>query len=121
VMDGGAEKALIPLAEFERFLEEEASLAEEFDLSLALIVVSREAGWNEDSTRRALGILRLADLAALLSPNHLVAFLPNTGFEGARAVERRMTDTLPDAAFGMTLRRPGEGGSEFLRRAREDF
>lgn len=91
-MSGGREKKLLPTGEFERFLEEEMSVAFEFDLPLAVMVVRLGGGWDETSARLALDVLRLADLAALSSDEELVLLLPNTGFEGSKAVERRVRE-----------------------------
>ena len=44
--------------------------------------------------------------------------LPNTDPDGARAVERRVREVLPDAAFGLTTPRPDDEASGLLERAR---
>jgi hypothetical protein len=119
-MEDGIEKILLPLDEFERLLGEELSLAGEFELPLTVVVVRREGGWGEDSVRLALEVLRRADLTSLATPRHLASFLPNTGFEGAKAIEGRMVKALPEASVGFSSHLPGDGASEIISRARED-
>lgn len=119
-MDGGVEKGLASLADFEGFLTEELSLAVEFDLPLTVVAIRRADGWDDDSIRRALGVLRAADPAALADPEHLASFLPNTGAGGAGAVERRITEVLPETSLGFASHLPGDTAPEIISRALED-
>lgn len=119
-MDGGVEKGLTSRVDFERFLEEELSLAVEYDLPLTVVAVRFDGGWDEDSVRDALGVMRIADLATLATPEHLVAFLPNTAAGGAEAVEGRIRETLPEASLGFASHLPGDTAKDMIERARED-
>lgn len=114
------EKGFLTLDEFERFLGEELSLAIQFDLPLTVVVIRRANGWDEGSMRLALDVLRLADLASLATPRHLASFLPNTGVEGAKAIEGRVKEALPETSLGFASHLPGDGASDMISRARED-
>jgi hypothetical protein len=120
LMDGGVERGLTSRVDFERFLTEELSLAVEFDLPLTVVAARLEGGWNGESVRDALGVLRVADLTTLADPEHLVAFLPNTGAGGAGAVERRIEEILPEAEIGFASHLPGDTAPEMIERALED-
>jgi hypothetical protein len=108
----------LPLESFERALEEEMSMSAEFDLPLTLLVVRAEGELNPETTRRLLRVLRIADLVTLPSPSELAVALQNTGPNGARAVERRVLEILPDADFGLATREPDDEVSSLLERAR---
>ena len=69
-------------------------------------------------TRRLLGVFRSAEFVTLPSPSELAVILPNTTPDGARAVERRVREVLPDADVGPATREPDEEVSDLLRRAR---
>ena len=69
-------------------------------------------------TRRLLGVFRSAEFVTLPSPSELAVILPNTDPDGARAVERRVREVLPDADVGLATREPDEKVSDLLRRAR---
>jgi hypothetical protein len=45
--------------------------------------------------------------------------LPNTGHDGARAVERRLRAILPDADIGLATREPGDEVYDLQERARD--
>jgi hypothetical protein len=104
---------------FERALEEEMSLSAEFDLPLTLLVVRARAGLDPETTRRLLGVLRTAELVTLLAPSELAVILPNTGPDGARALERRVREVLPDADIGLATREPDDEVHDLLERARD--
>lgn len=114
------EKGLASRADFERFLGEELALAIEFDLPLTVVAVRLVGGWDEESTRAALDVLRIADIATLAAPEHLAAFLPNTGDEGAKAIEGRIREVLPEASLGFASHLPGDTAPDMIERARED-
>jgi hypothetical protein len=104
---------------FERSLEKEMSVCAEFDLPLTLLVARAEGGLDPETTRRLLDVLRLADLVTLPTPSELVVALPNTDPDGARAVERRVREILPDADVGLATREPDDEVSDLLERARD--
>jgi hypothetical protein len=110
----------LPFGEFERLLEKELSLADEFELPLTVVVIHRGGGWDEEATWLALDVLRRADLTSLATPCHLASFLPNTGFAGAKAIEGRMKEALPEASLGFASHLPGDGAADMVSRARED-
>ena len=95
------------------------SLSAEFDLPLTLLVVRAREGLDPETTRRLLGVLRSAELATLTRPSELAVMLPNTDPDGARAVERRVREVLPDAEVGLATREPGDELHDLLQRARE--
>lgn len=114
------ERGPLPFGEFERLLGEELSLADKFELPLTVVVIHRGEGWDEEATRLALDVLRRADLTSLATPRHLASFLPNTGFGGAKAIEGRMKEALPETSLGFASHLPGDRASEMVSRARED-
>jgi hypothetical protein len=109
----------LPPESFERALEEEMALSAEFDLLLTLLVVRARGGLDPETTRRLLGVLRSAELTTLTRPSELAVMLPNTDPDGARAVERRVREVLPDAEVGLATREPGDELHDLLQRARE--
>ena len=108
----------MPLESFERALEEEMSLSAEFDLPLTLLVVRAKEDLDPGTTRRLLKVFRTSEFVTLPSPSELAVILPNTGPDGARAVERRVRDVLPEADVGLATREPDEKASDLLKRAR---
>ena len=109
----------MPLESFERALEEEMSLSAEFDLPLTLLVVRAKTGLDPGTTRRLLGVFRTAEFVTRPTSSELAVILPNTGPDGARAVERRVREVLPDAEVGLATREPGDELHDLLQRARE--
>jgi hypothetical protein len=114
-------KEPIPLESFERALEEEMSLSAEFDLPLTLLAVRAKTGLDPETTRRLLGVFRTAEFVTRPSPSELAVILPNTGPDGARAVERRVREVLPDADVGLATRGPDDRAYELLDRARNTY
>jgi hypothetical protein len=112
-----SKKPLSPEA-FERALEEEMALSAEFDLPLTLLVVRAKEDLDPETTSRLLGVFRTAEFVTLPSPSELAVILPNTGPDGARAVERRVRDVLPDAVVGLANYKPDDEVSGLLERAR---
>ena len=108
----------IPLEAFERALQEEMSLSAEFDLPLTLLTVRAETGLDPETTRRLLGVFRSAEFVTRPASSELAVILPNTDPDGARAVERRVREVLPDAAVGLATPRPDDEASDLLERAR---
>ena len=111
-------KEPLPPESFDRALEEEISISAEFDLPMTLLVVRAEGEFDPETTRRLLGVLRAADLVTLPTRSEFAIALPNTDPGGARAVERRVREVLPDAAIGLAAREPGDDLSSLLERAR---
>ena len=111
-------KEPLPPESFDRALEEEISISAEFDLPMTLLVVRAEGEFDPETTRRLLGVLRAADLVTLPTRSEFAIALPNTDPGGARAVERRVREVLPDAAIGLAAREPGDEVSCLLERAR---
>jgi hypothetical protein len=111
-------KEPLPLESFELALEEEMLVSAEFGLPLTLLVIRMEGGWCPETTRRLLGILRTAEPATLPTPSELAIALPNTDLNGARAVERRVREILPDAEVSLATREPDDEVSGLLQRAR---
>jgi len=111
-------KQPLPLETFERALEEEMLVSAEFGLPLTLMVIRTEGGWDPETTRRLLGILRTAEPATLPTPSELAIVLPNTDLNSARAVERRVREILPDADVNLATREPDDEVSGLLERAR---
>jgi hypothetical protein len=109
----------MPLESFERALEEEMSLSAEFDLPLTLLVVRAKTGLDPGTTRRLLGVFRTAEFVTRPTSSELAVILPNTGPDGARAVERRVREVLPDADVGLATREPDDEVSDLLERARD--
>ncbi len=108
----------MPLESFERALEEEMSLSAEFDLPLTLLVVRVATGLDPETTRRLLGVFRTAEFVTRPTSSELAVILPNTGPDGARAVERRVREVLPDADVGLATREPDDEVYNLLERAR---
>ena len=103
---------------FELALEEETTLSAEFDLSLTLLAVRAEDGLDSGTTLRLFEVFRTAEFVTRPTPSELAVILPNTGPDGARAVERRVRKVLPDAVVGLATREPGDEASDLLERAR---
>jgi len=101
-----------------RELQEEMSLSAEFDLPLPLLTARARTGLDPETTRRLLGVFRSAEFVTRPAPSGLAVILPNTDPDGARAVERRLREVLPDAAFGLTPPRPDDEAPGLLERAR---
>ncbi len=99
-------------------LQEEMALSAEFDLPLTLLVVRAKEDLDPGTTRRLLGVFRTAEFVTLPSPSELAVILPNTGPDGARAVERRVREVLPDADVGLATYTPEDEVSNLLQRAR---
>jgi hypothetical protein len=104
--------------DFERVLGEEISVSTEFDLPLSVLVALEEDGWTPDATRRALDVLRTADLVTQPEPAEIVIALPNTVARDARALERRLREAVPEAKVGITAHRMGDTVTDLLERAR---
>lgn len=112
-------KVLQSAEDFERSLEEEISVSEEFDLPLSALVLTLEAGWDEVSTRRVLDSLRTADLVTKPGPAEEIAIvLPNTALIDARVVEERLRNAVPEAAVSLAEREKGDTSAGLLERAR---
>ncbi len=103
---------------FMRALEEEMALSAEFDLPLTLLVVRAKEDLDPVTARRLLGVFRATEFVTRPSLSELAVILPNTGPDGARAVERRVRDVLPGSEVGLATREPDEKVSDLLRRAR---
>jgi hypothetical protein len=114
-------KEPIPLESFERALEEEMSLSAEFDLPLTLLAVRAKTGLDPETTRRLLGVFRTAEFVTRPAPSELAVILPNTGPDGARAVERRVREVLPDADVGLATGGPDDQAYDLLDRARNTY
>jgi len=112
-------KELQALEVFEKSLEEEISMTTDFDLSLSVLVVQRDDGWDEDSTRLALEALRVADLVTATTPEEISIALPNTRTEDALIVARRLREAVPEARLGITPHYNGDAVPDLLRRARD--
>ena len=95
------------------------SVCAEFNLPLTLLVARAGGGLDPETTRRLLDVLRLADLVTLPTSSELVVALPNTDPDGARAVERRVREILPDADVGLATREPDDEVPSLLQRARD--
>lgn len=104
--------------DFERVLGEEISVSMEFDLPLSVLVALAEKGWTPEATRRALDVLRTADLVTQPEPAQIAIALPNTGAKDARALERRLREAVPEAKVGITAHRMGDTVTDLLERAR---
>ena len=111
-------KEPLSLKFFERALEEEMALSAEFDLPLSVLVVRVEGGLDPETTSRLLGALRTAELTTLPTPSEFAVALQNTDLDGARALERRLQEILPDAEISLATREPGDEVSGLLERAR---
>jgi hypothetical protein len=111
-------KVPLSLKFFERALEEEMALSAEFDLPLSVLVVRVEGGLEPETTSRLLGALRTAELTTLPTPSEFAVALQNTDLDGARALERRLQEILPEAEISVATREPGDEVSGLLERAR---
>jgi hypothetical protein len=111
-------KVPLSLKFFERALEEEMALSAEFDLPLSVLVVRVEGGLDPETTSRLLGALRTAELTTLPTPSEFAVALQNTDLDGARALERRLQEILPEAEISLATREPGDEVSGLLERAR---
>ena len=94
------------------------SLSAEFDLPLTLMVIRAEGVSDSETTRRLFGVLRIAEPATLLTLSEVAIVLQNTDLGGARALERRVREILPEAYFGLAIYQPGDEVSGLLERAR---
>ena len=94
------------------------ALSAEFDLPLTLLVVRAKEDLDPETTRLLLGVFRTAEFVTRPSPSELAVILPNTDPHGARAVERRVRDVLPDVDVGLATREPEDEVSGLLERAR---
>jgi hypothetical protein len=112
-------KEPVPLEAFERALEEEMALCAEFDLPLTLLVVRAKTGLDPETIRRLLGVFRTSEFVTRPTSSELAVILANTGPDGARAVERRVREVLPDAYVGLATRGPDDKASDLLERARD--
>ncbi len=108
----------LPHESFVRALEEEMALSAEFDLPLTLLVGRAKEDLDQGTARRLLGVFRTAEFVTRPSPSELAVILPNTDPDGARAVERRVREVLPDADVGLATRKPDDEVSDLLERAR---
>lgn len=111
-------KELQSAGDFERLVEEELSVSEEFDLPLSVLVLTLEAGWEEVSTRRVLDSLRTADLVTKTEPEEIAIGLPNTVPGDARVVEERLRKAVPEADVSLAEREKGDTPGGLLGRAR---
>ena len=94
------------------------SLSAEFDLPLTLMVMRVRGMLDSETTRRLFGVLRIAEPVTLPTPSEVAIVLQNTDLGGARALERRVREILPDAYFGLAIFQPGDEVSGLLERAR---
>ena len=108
------------IEEFEKEPREEISVSIEFDLLLTIVLaLNIRGGWEQRDVRRALDVLRVADLVTQPSPAELLVALPNTTAADARAVEERLREVVLEAAFGVaTYNRDRESDTveDLLRR-----
>ncbi len=109
----------LPYEAFVRALEDEMAICAEFDLPLTLLVVRAGEDLDPETASRLLGVFRTAEFVTRPSPSELAVILPNTTTDGARAVERRVREVLPDAEVGLAAREPDEKVPDLLRRARD--
>lgn len=96
------------------------AVSTEFSLPLSLLAVVLDGGWDEGPTSRAAGTLRAAELISRTGPSDLVVALPNTGPENARAVERRIRESVPDARTGIAAFESGDTVESLMDRALAD-
>jgi hypothetical protein len=112
-------KELRSVEEFEKELREEISVSVEFDLPLTIVLaLNIKGGWKQGALRRALDVLRVADLATRPGPAELLFALPNTTAADARAVEERLREAVPEATSGVATYREGDSVDDLLERAR---
>lgn len=112
-------KELRSVEEFEKELREEISVSVEFDLPLTIVLaLNIKGGWKQGALRRALDVLRVADLGTRPGPEELLFALPNTTAADARAVEERLREAVPEATSGVATYREGDSVDDLLERAR---
>ena len=109
----------MPLGSFERALEEEMSLSAEFDLPLTVLSVRARTALDPGTARRLLGVFRTAEFVTRPTSSELTVVLPNTDPDGARAVERRGREVLPDTGVGLATREPDDEVYDLRERARD--
>lgn len=112
-------KELQTLEAFSKALWEEVYVSAEFDLPLAALALVVEGGWQEEDVRRALDVLRVADLVVQPAAEELLVALPNTRTADARVVEERLREAVPKAAVGVAPYRRGDTAEDLLERAQE--
>ncbi|MBA2442604.1 MAG: hypothetical protein H0V53_09395 [Rubrobacter sp.] len=103
---------------FLRGLREEVSVSRDYGLPVTVLVAVVEGGWSAEDLRKALDVLRFADLATLLEPRELAVALPNTTPEGAGAVEERLRKVVPGVRLASAAYRQDETAESLLARAR---
>lgn len=103
---------------FEEVLREEISVSSEFVLPISVLVLRVEGGWSDEAARRALDALRAADLVCRPEPDEILIALPNTTTRDARVVEKRLRETLPEAAVGVAPFTSGDTAGDLIKRAR---
>lgn len=106
------------IGDFERMLGEEVSVSAEFDLPLCVLVARSRDRWSPEVVRRVVGMVSQGDLIALPAPGEIALALPNTEFDGAKTVEHRLREALPEAAIGIALQKAGDTAHGLLYRAR---
>lgn len=111
-------KELQSVEDFERLLEEEISVSEEFDLPISVLTLVLEGGWDAGSTRRVLDSVRTADLVTRPEPAEIAIALPNTVPEDARVVEQRLRKAVPEAGMSLAERGKDDTPAGLLERAR---
>ncbi len=112
-------KELQTLEAFSKALWEEVYVSAEFDLPLAALALVVEGGWQEEDVRRALDVLRVADLVVQPAAEELLVALPNTRTADARVVEERLREAVPKADVGIASYRRGDTAEDLLERAKE--
>lgn len=103
--------------DFRDALAEEMNVSAEFSLPLTLLAAVLDVGWEDESTGRAVGALRAADLVSRPTPSEIVVALPNTGPENARLVEWRIREGVPECRMGMAVFEPGDTAEALVDRA----
>ena len=112
-------KELRSEVEFEKELREEISVSVEFDLPLTIVLaLNIKGGWEQKAVRRALDVLRVADLATRPGPEELLVALPNTTTADAWAVEERLREVVSEATSGVATYREGDSVDDLLKRSR---
>jgi len=112
------DKELQTFRVFEKNLQEEITVTNDFDLPLSILVALIDGGWNEEATRSALDALRIADLVTATAPDEISIALPNTGMEAAQVVERRLRAAVPEARVGIAQYHTGDTVPDLLESAR---
>lgn len=102
--------------DFEKAVEEEISISNEFGLPMSVLVGWSE--WDEPSVDLAMGVLRAGDLISWTEDLELTIALPNTSLENARPVERRLRGALPGVRVGLSTFEPDDTLKDVLARAR---